>query len=122
PLPAVEATWEAPSISLRMDVSDEALRLLRQAFDDLDAEPPRVAAAIRKAIRVARLRHDWENLVWLEEELIPRTDTETRGRVWSEVLLHTSREEAAALSRRLVEEYMSERSGRPASIDDLGGL
>src|SRR5207248_11322913 len=55
------------------EVGSEILKLVREALDELDAARP-LSAVIRKAIRIARLRNDYEALWWLQLELVSMSD------------------------------------------------
>lgn len=58
--------------------SEYCIGLVKSALDDLEAENARLSAVIRKCLRIARLRNDFDNLWWLNYELL---DLSTDNRI-----------------------------------------
>ncbi len=81
-------------------------RLLAQALSNV----------VRKAIRIARLRNDFENLWWLEEEVIESRERAARERMERELLPHFSAEDFQTVRRQVIGASFSERSIR--TIED----
>lgn len=52
-----------------MTTLDQVLSLVQQTLDDFDTPGVTASAIVRRAIRVARLRNDFDNLWWLELEM-----------------------------------------------------
>jgi hypothetical protein len=71
---------------------------------------------VRKAIRIARLRNDFENLWWLEEEVIESRERAARERMERELLPHFSAEDFQTVRRQVIGASFSERSIR--TIED----
>lgn len=52
-----------------MDQLDHLIRLIGEAYTDLDWPKGGIVRAVRTATRIARLRRDYESLLWLELQL-----------------------------------------------------
>ena len=52
--------------------------VMRAALDDLDNPAVPTSVVARKALRIARLRNDWNALLWLHTELRPAGDQQAR--------------------------------------------
>lgn len=103
-----------------MDANDFLLGLTREALSGLEGARPSLVTAMRRAIRIARMRSDWEAVYWLSVELEPIGDKEARQRRVAEVAPHFTKEEMNALHHRAVEQTIASRtlgiideSGRP---------
>jgi hypothetical protein len=88
---------------------DRAINLVTNALDEIDSKRMPVSSIIRKAIRIARMRNDYESLYWLEYEMIGFKDKHSRDRLRSEIALHFDKQSFNALRRYVVEAYISER-------------
>jgi hypothetical protein len=86
------------------------LELVTATLSELELNHIPLSAIIRKCIRVARLRNDYENLWWLELEMIPFTHQKEWHRVQREVALHFSQAQCKALDERLRKVYVEERA------------
>lgn len=92
-----------------MDIARQVLDLVQQALVDLDTPGVRLSSVIRKAIRIARLREDYENLYCLSMEMRTVNDREARQAIYLEIAPHLTREELANLNDRSVEAYLARR-------------
>ncbi len=79
-----------------MSVLDRTLNLVQTTLDEFDSPNYKLSSVLRKAIRIARLRNDYENLWWLQEEMLADDDKEARNRIQKELLPHYSREQFLA--------------------------
>lgn len=59
-------------------LQDTVLGLIIEALDELDSSLVPLSAVIRKAIRIARLRRDYKNLLWLQLEMVSLDDRRAR--------------------------------------------
>jgi hypothetical protein len=84
--------------------------LVRSAM--AEADDPDVPASViaRKALRIARLRNDWQASLWLQLELRDPGDDAAKQRAADEVRPHLPREEFEALWHRTTEAYIAGRS------------
>jgi ABC-type transport system involved in cytochrome c biogenesis ATPase subunit len=73
--------------------SIERSTLCRRLFAEFDGPDYRLSSVRRKAIRIARLRNDYENLWWLQAEMLADSDKEARNRIKKELLPHYSKDE-----------------------------
>lgn len=90
--------------------TDYLLQLVRDALSDLD-KTAGVSAAIRKAIRVARMRGDTDNLYWLEQEMIPFENVKMgHQRLVDEIAPSYTRESFMELKSRTLRTYLQTRS------------
>jgi hypothetical protein len=96
--------------SMSSTPSDRIMDLVNQAFADLDNNEVPLSNVIGKAIRIARLRGDFDNLYWLEMEQRPLGDDRARSEFIAEVADHYSRDELERQHREVVEAYIAERT------------
>lgn len=96
------------------------LTLVRDALAELDDPSGRLTPVMRKAIRIARLRSDWEAVYWLAMELEPIGDKEARFRRIGEVAPFFTREEMKRVHDRAVQQAMSSRA--IGHIDENGDV
>jgi hypothetical protein len=89
-----------------MSVLDRTLKLVQTTLDEFDNPNYKLSSVLRKAIRIARLRNDHENLWWLQEEMLADSDKEARNRIKRELLPHYSREQFRRIEHR-VHEFLS---------------
>lgn len=100
--------------------SNYVLALVREALAELDEVPARLTPVMRKAIRIARLRSDWEAVYWLSMELEPLGDKEARARRIGEVAPFFTRDEMRRIHDRALDQSISSRSfGR---VDEHGDV
>lgn len=104
------------------------LDLARAALADLERGDVSLVTIFRKAIRVARLRNDWEAVYWLSMELDNRGDKAVRARRITEVAPYFTQVELRRIHVRVLEESLSMRavahfsaSGEPED-DKVTGL
>lgn len=95
-----------------MNALDRMLDLVHEAMGEFDKPEYKLSNVVRKAIRIARLRNDYENLWWLEEEMIESRERKARERIESEILPHYSADDFEEARRNVLRAYFSERSVR----------
>ncbi len=88
---------------------DRCLVLVSEALRDIDNEPVRLSAIIRKCIRVARLRNDYANLWWLEQEMCSKVHEHARLRIQHQVEPHFSKGEFTYLKGLYFQLFSEER-------------
>ena len=84
--------------------------LVREALHDIDNPLISLGAVVRKCIRIATLRQDYLNLLWLQTENIDQTDKEQKRKVPLEISLHLPKEIFEHFRQMYLEMYISERS------------
>jgi hypothetical protein len=89
---------------------DITLSLVHQALDELDQPDARLTPVMRKAIRVARLRNDWDALYWLHFEMESYDDKEARRRLISEVAPYYDRDTFKQLHQRTLDQSIASRA------------
>lgn len=92
------------------------LELTKEACAELD-KAGSLAAVTRKAIRIARLRNDFENLLWLELEMHKVDNKPGQDRITKEVLPHFTKEAFDGLMKRYLAEWAHEREDKTAKDD-----
>jgi hypothetical protein len=109
-----------------MNVEEQVLALVQQALADLDRSEVRLSLVTRKAVRIARLRGDYENLYWLAMELRTLGDQEARHAIYYEVAPHLTREALEAIHKSSVDSYIARRTSKSIQgegVDpDVGGV
>ncbi len=103
-----------------MPDTDYTLNLVRAALNELDQRDCRLSVVARKALRIARLRNDWEAVYWLQIELDGLADKNARNRRIGEVAPYFSREAFERIHKEAVEASISSRS--ITFIDSLGKI
>ena len=93
-----------------MTHEEHVLQLVREALGELDHPDARLSATIRKAIRIARLRQDFDNLFWLEFEMMSVESISTIIPVKDEIRPHYSKDEWNRLGARTLQMYGAERT------------
>jgi hypothetical protein len=87
--------------SATIDIS----RLLASALEDIDNPAIPVSALARKALRVARLRNDWEAQLWLGLEILSidhaKPESAQIERVVADIRPHLTKEEYEAIGERV---------------------
>ncbi len=91
-------------------VSERVLKLLDQAFDGLASQSTSLTEVIGMAIRIARLRGDFDNLQWLELEQRPVGDEQARDGLFAEFSGHYTYEELRKKTSEVTEAYIVERT------------
>lgn len=100
-------------------VADRILCLVQEALAEFDKPDYRLSNIMRRAIRIARLRNDYENLLWLENEMVTFSPEEKSAhRFIKEIVPHFSRSELERIRREIVRQYMWER--RMMEVDNSG--
>ena len=89
--------------------SDRILKLVEEAISALDTGNQKLSVVIRKCIRIARLRNDFTNLLWLEREMIDATNEYERARVLGEIRPHFTKDQFDKLNKTIVEMWIKER-------------
>ena len=92
-----------------MDLINRLLDLVQQALGELDSRDCRVSSAIRKATRIAILRNDYPNLLWLRSQMISVSDSEANLRLREEVVPHFTKQEFSVMIKRMREGFGEER-------------
>lgn len=92
-----------------MNIRDRILDLVQKALDEYDKPNYKLSNIIRKAIRIARLRNDWKNLLWLELEMITYTNIKVRDSIIIPIKFHYSKQEWNILISKTIEEYIESR-------------
>jgi hypothetical protein len=90
--------------------SDRILGLVEEAYADLANDAVPLSDVVAKATRIARLRGDYDNLMWLEMEQRPIGEKLAKAAIGHEIGAHYTAEEAARLTEKVVEEYIAERT------------
>lgn len=103
-----------------MQVSEKLIDLVDKALSEFDSPDFRLSTVIRKAIRVARLRNDFDNLWWLEMEMVSLENKEARKRIMKEIQAHYSRERFEELHLQIGKAYLDER--KIHKIDEGGTI
>lgn len=85
--------------------SDYLLKLLNKALDDSE----KVSVLVQRAARIARLRHDYVNLWWLEWELVNVTREEERKFVVGEIISHLTKAQLTHFWKKYYELWADER-------------
>lgn len=101
-----------------MSVLDQVTRLVQEALDDFDKPGTTVSSLLRRAIRIARLRNDFEGLMWLEIESNGVNDVAGNRRRMDAFKSHFTAEEYKEISHRASLAHISRR--RWPHIDDKG--
>lgn len=89
--------------------SNQILKLLEEAISTLESGEQKLSVVIRKCIRIARLRSDFYNLLWLEKEMIGMTNEYERARVIGEISPHFTKDQFDKLNKYFLEMWMKER-------------
>jgi hypothetical protein len=88
---------------------DKILELVHQALSEIDDSNRSLSSVIRKCIRIARLRNDFDNLFWLEYEMSAVDDEDTKREILLEIAHHYTKDELLVLKVRVVNAYLKER-------------
>jgi len=99
-----------------MQLQEHILSLVSHALDALEDNTVPLSATVRKCIRVARLRNDFVNLLWLLWETVNFADQDHRISVLDDMLVHLSKEQYAHYSKKFGEAWIHEREC--ASVTD----
>lgn len=112
-----------------MSLYNKVNDILQQAFTEIDNESGKLSSVIRKAIRIARLRNDYGNLLWLQLEMTPYMEMEVRKKVVEEIIPHYNKEEYNTILIKAIAAYILNRkqrtlkqNGNDAKLVDEGGV
>lgn len=89
-------------------MKSEILRFAREALNDIETGQP-LSKIIQKAIRTAKLKNDYENLFWLEMELISTNDGANTKKLADKIKQHLSPHDYIAARDSAVSAYISDR-------------
>lgn len=92
-----------------MDRNDYLLQLTSETLNNLENNQVPLSTSIRRSIRIARLRNDFDNLLWLEWEMCNLTKEDQRNPVIAEVLPHYTSEGYKLLASKYYLEWANER-------------
>ena len=92
-----------------MDPVSRILELVKTALDEFGRGDILLSTSIRMAIRIARLRNDYTNLCWLEQEMVDFRDMQARIRIVGEIKPHFSSTEWEELRTSIGNAYLGER-------------
>lgn len=98
------------------DALDRILALAQSALDEFGSPQAPLSASLNKAIRIAMLRNDYENRLWLQLETISVENSDAITRLHAEIQPHFSRSDYVALAGQYASAFASERSMR--ELDD----
>jgi hypothetical protein len=109
-----ESIVDARLLNRLVQLTDESLQALAKRSE-------RLSDVIQKAIRIARLRNDWEALWWLEMEMLPsHAREEAKRRLAAEILPHLKKGEAEKMVERVLNLFIEERT--VTALQDIGSL
>ncbi|MEU0394857.1 hypothetical protein ABZ208_19160 [Streptomyces sp. NPDC006208] len=95
-------------------------QLVTEFLSRADEEEPKVSSAVRTAARLARLRNDWANLLWLEQEQVGAADKEALADIKRQLAPHFTVEQWKKEWATCSELYVAERKVRLFAGDSLG--
>lgn len=95
-----------------MSINELLLNMVQSSTEDLENPDIPLSTVIRKCIRIARLRNDFENLLWLELEMTPFKDETSIKKINDEILLHYTQQELKDYNDKVIQEYFSTRESR----------
>lgn len=94
----------------RVTLSSRIDQMIAEGLAEADDLAVPTSTVVRKALRVARLRNDWKNVLRLDIELRATGSAESRRLVHAEVAAHFTREELDVLWRQTTEDYIGSRT------------
>lgn len=89
----------------------ELFRLTQEAISSLENADKRLSDVIRSCIRIARLRNDYVNLIWLQREVIDNQNKYERQRAFGEIIPHFTKDQFDFYNKLFLEMWMQERPG-----------
>jgi hypothetical protein len=92
-----------------LNTVDRMLRIVAHALDGADDAQGSLSPVIRKCIRIARARNDFDNLWWLEQEMTSPENVDDRRRVMWEIMSHYTTADVQLLHTQLSKAYNDER-------------
>lgn len=109
-----------PRKERKMQVINKILKLVEKALDEFDTPNFRLNNILQKAIRIARLRNDFDNLWWLEFEIISLENKEAKRRICEEISPHYTKDRFRETQERISKAYLGERKVR--KMDHTGTI
>jgi hypothetical protein len=100
-------------------MNDPLLSLVQTALNDLDNLNTPLSSVIRKCVRIARIREDYTNLLWLELELVNYNDKQAMNRIHDEIREHFSQDDFHKLLHSTQQTW---KENRRLLIDLKGGI
>lgn len=98
--------------------TEKLLHLVDSAQEDLHRADIPLAGVIAKAMRIARLRGDIQNLLWLEMEMRPIGDTSSSREIEAQLERNLNPEEFKSLRTSILAEYFKRREIKSTGNDD----
>lgn len=95
-----------------MEPIGRILELVQKALDDFDDSAVPLSAIAQRALRIARLRHDYTAVWWLTREVAGSTDEAARARLRAELTPHFTDEEWSRTNSWVVETFVAERAAK----------
>jgi len=96
------------------------IELVKEAFEEFDTPNFRLSNILRKAIRIARLRNDFDSLWWLGLEMISFENKDAKRRISEEISPHYSRDRFITTQKYIGKAFLDERKVR--KIDQKGNV
>jgi hypothetical protein len=92
--------------------------LVSQALTEIDNSTVTLSASIRKCLRIARLRNDFINFIWLAWETINFSDQKQQMSVLEDVITHLTSGQYGNLRKKFGEAWILERKYVSVSVND----
>lgn len=99
-----------------MATLDRVLNLTQKALDEFDDRDMTVTRLLHRCERIARLRNDFVNLVWLQMEGLDIEQGREHSQIKLDLLSHFTEEEASQVIREALIGYIGRRK-----VDSKGG-
>ncbi len=103
-----------------MEIKYHILTIVTESLSEIESGNKPLSAVIRKAIRVAKLRDDFYNLMWLEWEMIDLTDKTLKYEVLGNLKLHIKEDQFRTLKERFSVQWAHERKVKILTDPSLG--
>lgn len=100
-----------------MNKSEYLLKLTKEAISKLSNNEISLSVVIQQAIRIARLRNDFENLWWLEKEMISIEDQKARNKIRLEISPHFTKNKFKKIKQDQIESTIAERKLKNFDIE-----
>ena len=99
---------------------DRILALTTETLGELENGQIKLSAALRKSMRIARLRNDYENLWWLHLEMSSVENKDAQRRIAWEIAPHYTEDQFNDLKAHQLAAYLDERRCR--TLDSKGEI
>lgn len=99
---------------------EKLIDLVEKTLSEFDSLDFRTSRVIRKAIRIARLRNDFDNLWWMEMEMATLDNKDAQRRIKEEIQPHYSKAHFQKLNLQIAKAYLDERKVR--KMDQSGNI